>query len=225
MEFQRAQPCLLAPDSQQIDGLIDRISSLHLSTQDGSFVFASTSNESSTIVYSTGVDSIKTLPSTTWLVDPTIQQNQYRLPMVTQLLSLPVSAFVKSSSSSIPSNNSIVTSVTKEDEPSNRLPMVSQLMAMPISAFRSSKQIPTSTSVTTDSQPENRFPMVTQMMNMPISAFRSSSSTTTVNTDDEPSNRLPVVNQLLSMPISAFRKASPSDVKPQPVQIEEKKPT
>jgi hypothetical protein len=40
LELQRAQPCLLAPDEQQIDTLVNAISSLHLSTQDGSFIFA-----------------------------------------------------------------------------------------------------------------------------------------------------------------------------------------
>ncbi len=129
----------MAPDEQQIDTLVNAISSLHLSTQDGSFIFASNSNESSsnsTIVCSTGVDSIKKLPSTTWLSESkSEQENEYRLPMVTHLLSLPFNAFVKSSSSS--SNTSTPISVDTSDQPSNRLPMVSQLLSMPIDAFRS----------------------------------------------------------------------------------------
>jgi len=138
LELQRAQSCLLAPDSKQIDILIDVISSLHLSTQDGSFIFASTSNSddsSSTCVCSTGVDSIKTLPSTIWLPEskPIKQENEYRLPMVTHLLSLPVNAYIASSS-----NRPTLSSFDTNDQPSNRLPMVSQLLSMPINAFKSS---------------------------------------------------------------------------------------
>jgi hypothetical protein len=119
--------------------LIDAISSLHLSTQDGAFIFASNeSSSNSTTACSTGVDSIKTLPSTSWLPEskPVEQENEYRLPMVTHLLSLPFNAFVKSSSSSS-SNSSTSTPVDTNDQPSNRLPMVSELLSMPINAFRS----------------------------------------------------------------------------------------
>jgi hypothetical protein len=136
---------LLAPDSEQIDSLIDVISALHLSTQDGSFIFASTSNSeddsSSTSVYSTGVDSIKTLPSNVWLpqsisIKKEEHENKYRLPMVTHLLSLPVNAYVASSS-----NHSPLPSTEIKDQPSNRLPMVSQLLSMPLNAFKSSSNI------------------------------------------------------------------------------------
>lgn len=123
------------------------ISSLQLSTQDGSFLFPSTTtttittaNESSsTPICSTGVDTIKTLPSNIWLPPVTVPvkqeepKNEYRLPMVSHLLSLPVSAYV-AASSSLP-NHSVE---TKPAEPSHRLPMVSQLLSMPINAFKSS---------------------------------------------------------------------------------------
>jgi len=142
LELQRAEPCLLAPDSKQIDTLIDAISSLHLSTQDGSFIFASTSNcdnSSSTSVCSTGVDTIKTLPSNVWLSESmsvnqkTEQENEYRLPMVTHLLSLPVNAYIASSS-----NHSTKPSLEKNAQPSYQLPIVNQLLSMPINAFKSS---------------------------------------------------------------------------------------
>jgi hypothetical protein len=139
LELQRAQSCLLAPDSKQIDTLVDVISSLHLSTQDGSFIFASPSNSDdcslSASVCSTGVDSIKTLPSTIWLSESKSvkQENEYRLPMVTHLLSLPVNAYIASSS-----NRPTLPSLATNDQPSNRLPMVSQLLSMPINAFKSS---------------------------------------------------------------------------------------
>ncbi len=144
LELQRVEPCLLAPDSEQIDILLDAISSLHLSTQEGSFIFASssTSNDSSsTSVCSTGIDSIKTLPSTIWLPEsvPVKQMEQhieYRLPMVNHLLSLPINAYVASSS-----NRSTLPSTETKDEPPNRLPMVSQLFSMPINAFKSSTNI------------------------------------------------------------------------------------
>ncbi|CAF3585595.1 unnamed protein product [Rotaria sp. Silwood1] len=149
LELQRAEPCLLAPDCEQIDRLINGISSLHLSTQEGSFIFASKSlsdNSSSTKVCSTGVDSIKTLPTNVWLLESNHikhkqeDKNKYRLPMVTHLFSLPVNAFIASSS-----NNYKLplfeTTVQQEDEPSNRIPIVSQLLSMPINAFKSSSNI------------------------------------------------------------------------------------
>jgi hypothetical protein len=163
LELQRAESWLLAPDSKQIDSLIDLISSLHLSTQDGSFIFASKSNSndssSSTCISSTGVETIKTLPSKFWLSqsNSTEQENQYRLPMVTQLLSLPANAYIASSKISI------------NDQPSNHLPMVNQLLSMPISAF-------TSLPINTNEEPSNRLPMVSQLLSMPINAFTSSSS-------------------------------------------------
>lgn len=153
LELQRAQPCLLAPDSEQIDELINLISSLQLSTQDGSFLFPSTTtNESSSISpCSTGVETIKTLPSNIWLPEVSVSNEQeqvtnaHRLPMVTHLLSLPVSAYIASSS-----NRSTLPSIeTKSSEPSNRLPMVSQLLSMPISAFKSTSN----TQQINDSQP------------------------------------------------------------------------
>jgi len=146
LELQRAEPCLLAPDCKQIQTLVDGISSLHLSTQEGSFVFASNGSSSSTAVCSTGVDVIKTLPSTVWIRESIPikqaedQKNEYRLPMVTHLLSLPLNAYVASSSNRplVPSSE---TAVETKVEPSNRLPMVSQLLSMPINAFKSSSNI------------------------------------------------------------------------------------
>ncbi|CAF3307416.1 unnamed protein product [Rotaria socialis] len=146
LELQRVEPCLIAPDSAQIESLLNAISSLHLSTQEGSFIFASNSvsdNFSSTSVCPTGVNSIKILPCTAWLpasVDmkqKEDQTNQHRLPMVAHIFSLPANAFVASSSncSILPS---VETKVQTKDEPTNRLPMVSQLFSMPINAFRSS---------------------------------------------------------------------------------------
>jgi len=150
LELQRAEPCLLAPDCEQIDTLLDVISSLHLSTQEGSFIFASNmiSDDSScsTSVCSTGVDTIKTLPSAVWLPqsipvkEEGKHENQYRLPMVAHLLSLPINAYVASSSnpSTLPS---FETTIQTKDQPTNRLPMVSQLLSMPINAFKSSSNI------------------------------------------------------------------------------------
>jgi hypothetical protein len=164
LELQRAEPCLLAPDSKQIDALLDAISSLHLSTQDGSFIVASTSNanqSSSSSFYSTGVDSIKTLPSTIWLPQTSSvkqekeEQNQYRLPMVTHLLSLPTNAYVKSSSTSVDTNN----------QPSNRLPMVNELFSMPISAFKSS-----SSSSTADKSPPVQIEEKKETVNQEVSS-------------------------------------------------------
>jgi hypothetical protein len=127
----------LAPDSDQIDILVDTIASLQLSTQDGSFVFesSSSSNEfpSLTSVRSTGFDSIKTLPFSVWLPQPSPvkQQNNQRLSMVTHILSLPINAYLASSS-----NNCKL--FKTPNQPIHRLPMVNHLFCMPISAFKSS---------------------------------------------------------------------------------------
>ena len=143
LELQRAQPCLLAPGCEQTDAIVDAISSLHLSTQEGSFLFTSEPLSSpSTSVPATGVDSIKTLPSSLWLSRPSSaaeeknESNPYRLPMVTHLLSLPMSAYVASSSTSSPPTSASSDGQVKE-EPSRRLPLVNELLSMPISAFRS----------------------------------------------------------------------------------------
>ncbi len=125
---------------KQIETLIDIISSLHLSTQDGSFIFPSTSNSNHLSSSSTGVDSIKTLPSTVWLPESSNsikQENEYRLPLVTHLLSLPVNAYVASSSNRLP-----LPTFDTNDQPSNRLPLVNQLFSMPINAFVSSNNQP-----------------------------------------------------------------------------------
>lgn len=149
LELQRAEPCLLAPDQKQIEMLVDAISSLHLSTQDGSFVVAPkavSDHCSSTAVCPTGVNDIKTLPSTVWLSKSEHigreedDKQPFRLPMVTHLLSLPLHAFVISSSntSKLPALDE---SVQNTSEPSNRLPAVSQLLSMPMSAFKSTNSI------------------------------------------------------------------------------------
>jgi hypothetical protein len=150
LELQRAEPCLMAPDSEQINSLVDAISSLHLSTQDGSFIFASAMNpscvdvpRSSTSPCPTGIDSIKTLPSTVWLSDRkpiTTDNPPYRLPMVTELLSFPLSAYVSSPSGRSCQMQATPSPSTAEVklEPSNRLPLVSELLSMPIDTFRSS---------------------------------------------------------------------------------------
>jgi hypothetical protein len=138
LELQKAEPGLLAPDSKQIDTLLDVISSLHLSTQESSFILASISNSGDSSCL-TGVESIKTFPSTIQLPESISvkqekeQQNEYTLPMVTHLLSLPINAYVASST-----NHSILPSSDMNDQPSNRLPMVNQLLSMPINAFKSS---------------------------------------------------------------------------------------
>ena len=150
--MQRAQPCLSGPDREQVTALVDRISSLHLSTEEGSFIFASNSPSdvcTSTFVCSTGIDSIKGLPTSIWLPNSTDvkekrqqEKAQYRLPMVDHLLSLPVNAFV-SSSSSCSTLKSSETTIENQDQTPNRLPMVNQLLSMPINAFKSSSNTKT----------------------------------------------------------------------------------
>jgi hypothetical protein len=131
LELQRKDPSLLAPDSDQIDILLDTIASLQLSTQDGSFVFASSSTDddssSFTSVCSTDFNSIKALPSTIWLSQsrPMKQQNQQRSSIFSHLLSLPIDAYLPSS----------FTTIAKKQN--HRIPIVNHLLFMPIDAFKS----------------------------------------------------------------------------------------
>ena len=132
LELQRAEPSLLAPESDQTAALFEAISSLHLSTQDGSFFFAppTTNNAVQGRSSSTGVDSIKTLPSNVWLAERKSRKvdepRAARLPMVSHLLSLPVSAFLPS--------NSTTTTTTKVE---TRLPVIPEPLPTPVEAIQS----------------------------------------------------------------------------------------
>jgi len=149
LELQRSNSCLTVPDGEQIDKIVDLISSLALTTQDGSFSFHSKfTDNSSTRVHSTGVDSIRTLPTTDWLSQT--NQNQHRLPMVSHLLSLPIDAFVQPKTA------------TNESK-SLRLPVVDELLSKPIDAFVQSNSNSNSL----------RLPVVDQLFSMPIKAFTS----------------------------------------------------
>jgi hypothetical protein len=118
--------------------LLDAIGSLQLSTQDGSFVFASNSVSDKTSlltpVCSTGCNSIKTLPSTVWLSPSSSvkQQHQQRPCIFSHILSLPINAYLVSSSSSFGAT------ATKRNQPFNRIPMVNHLLCLPIDAFKPS---------------------------------------------------------------------------------------
>ena len=61
----------MVPDYEQIDIVIETITSLHLVTEEGSFLFTSDSitdpNEVPSLPTLTGIDSIKRLPSDLWL--------------------------------------------------------------------------------------------------------------------------------------------------------------
>lgn len=130
LELQRAEPSLLAPESDQTTGLFEAISSLHLSTQDGAFFFASTTTNNAAQGRSsfTGVDSIKTLPSNVWLAERKSRKGDEpqaaRLPMVSHLLSLPVSAFLSSNST---------TTTTVE----TRLPVAVEPLLTPVETIKS----------------------------------------------------------------------------------------
>ena len=132
LELQRAEPSLLAPESTQTTVLFEAISSLHLSTQDGAFFFAPATTN--TVVQgrssSTGVDSIKTLPSNVWLAERKSRKGDEpqaaRLPMVSHLLSLPVSAFLSSNST---------TTTTVE---TTRLPVIAEPLPTPVETIKSS---------------------------------------------------------------------------------------
>jgi len=145
LELQRANPCLLTLDSEQIDLLLDAIDSLQLSTQDGSFIFASSSGCNNTSSYrsvcSTVFNSIKTLPLAVWLPQsaPLKQQHAQRPSIFSHLLSLPIHAYLASSRPS-----SCQTTVTTQNQFFYHIPMYNPLLFMPINTFTSSSNTCTS---------------------------------------------------------------------------------
>lgn len=152
LELQRSEPSLLAPDTEQIETLFNLISSIHLSTADGSFLVPSTQDDSSnrsTLTYpSTGIQTIKTLPSNIWLKEKSLQNpdedtSALRLPLVSQLFSMSPKAFIASPSTmttDVSPVNSMKINEMKNDQPTNRLPMVNELLSMPIDAFKPSNK-------------------------------------------------------------------------------------
>lgn len=130
LELQRTDLCLLSLDFDQIDLLVDAIASLQLSTPDGSFVFASTSDyddhSCSTSVCSTDFNEIKNLPLYVWLppsrTDVT-QQHEQPLSICGHLLSLPIKAYLASS-------------YKAQNQFCHRIPMVNHLLFMPIDVFK-----------------------------------------------------------------------------------------
>jgi hypothetical protein len=147
LELQRADPCLLAPGSEQIDVLLDAIASLQLSIEDEdeSFVFASifdwNDTPSDTSVCSAGFHSIKTLPSAVWLPQsaPVKQQHEEPPSIFNHLLSLPSDAYLASSWPS-----SCETTATTQNQLFRRNSMFSHLLCMPIDSFKSSSNTYTS---------------------------------------------------------------------------------
>jgi hypothetical protein len=138
LELQRANPCLLAPGSEQIDVLLDAIACLQLSIQDedGSFVFASNSDYNDTpcdtSVYSDDFNSIKTIPSAVWLYQSAPVKEQPSI--FNHLLSLPRDAYL---ASSWPSSCE-TTVATTPNQSFRRNSMFSHLLCMPIDSFKSS---------------------------------------------------------------------------------------
>ncbi|CAF4247949.1 unnamed protein product, partial [Rotaria sp. Silwood2] len=140
LELQRVDPCLLAPDYDQIDMLVDAIVSLQLSTQEGSFVFAATSlsNDVSpcTYVCSTGLNSIKALPSSVWLSQSNSvkQKNEQQSFIFSHLLSLPINTYLASSSPLFGATSKI------QNRSSNRIHVANHLLFMPIDTFKASSK-------------------------------------------------------------------------------------
>ncbi|CAF0902612.1 unnamed protein product [Rotaria sordida] len=155
LELQRVNPCLLAPDSDQIGMVVDAIASLELSTQEGSFVFASTSvyDDALLCTYdcSTGLNSIKTLPSSVWLAqsNPVKQKNEQQSFIFSHLLSLPINAYLASSSPFFG------TTAKTQNQSLNRIPMINPLLFMPIDTFKASSKISMSTTLKDNKNVQN----------------------------------------------------------------------
>ena len=159
LQLQRADPSLLAPELEQIDTLMDAIRSVQLSTQDGSFVFASSSgfdevsSTRSPSVYSTGLESIKNLPTSVWLSpsSSTKEQTRQGASIFNHLLVLPINAYLASSWPS-----TFQPSTKTGNKMVHQLPMMSHLLFMPLNAFKS----PLTTTTTTTPTPTTPPPPV-----------------------------------------------------------------
>jgi hypothetical protein len=145
LELQRVDPCLSPPDSEQLDLLLDAIASLQLSTQDGSFVFASISDCNDTQSYpsvcSAGFHSIKALPLNVWLPQstPVKQQHEQRPSIFYHLLELPIRTYLASSWPSV-----FNTTATTQNQFFHHIPMVNHLLFTPINTFTPSSNTCTS---------------------------------------------------------------------------------
>lgn len=145
LQLQRKDPSLLGPDVEQIDTLMDAIRSLQLSTQDGAFVFASSVDfeeiESTPppSIYSTGLESIKNLPSSVWLSpsSSTKQQDRRQPSIFNHLLTLPIKAYLASSWPS-----TFQPSTKTGNRITHHLSMTSHLLFMPLNAFKAPSTIP-----------------------------------------------------------------------------------
>ncbi|CAF1168447.1 unnamed protein product [Adineta steineri] len=164
LELQRKDPYLLAPDSDQIDILIDTIASVQLSTEEGSFVFSSTSDydDFSPLISACSIDfnSIKTLPSTVWLsqTHSTKQQNEQRTSFFSHLLSLPIKNYLASS---------FITNTKTSNQFSNRIPLANHLLFMPINAFKPS------TNTCTSSEIKHKKELENDMLSIPTNTIKS----------------------------------------------------
>ncbi|CAF3061150.1 unnamed protein product [Rotaria socialis] len=142
LDLQLADPCLLSPDSDQVSMLANAINSLQLSTQEGSFVFASasasddTSYCTNTKSCSTDFNAIKSLPPSVWLSETNRveQKNQQQSFIFAHLLSLPIDAYLASTSPLLG------TTVKTQYRSLCRIPMVNHLLFMPIDAFKVSSK-------------------------------------------------------------------------------------
>jgi hypothetical protein len=136
LELRRTDPSLLAPDFDQIDTLADTIASLQLSTQEGSFIFASNSVcddvSPRTSVCLIDFNSIKNLPPTIWLSQSnSVEQEKERKPSIfAHLLSLPIRAYLASSYPSVRTKD--------KNQSLNRIHMTSHLLFMPLDTFKPS---------------------------------------------------------------------------------------
>lgn len=191
LELQRAESSLFAPDSDQIDNLLDVISSIHLSTADGSFLVPSTQDKSSsttTLCPSTGIQTIKTLPSNVWLNEKPTENDEdtsaLRLPLVSQLFSMSPSAFIASKSKSNVSTTVDSIQINQvNDQPNNRLPMITELLSMPIDAFKPSKNtqspdITTNVRIIPPPPPTATTTITTEIQVKPVSPPMTTTTTT-----------------------------------------------
>lgn len=151
LNLQRADRYLLPPDPDQINMVINAINSLQLCTQEGSFVFETTTltNDISSkpSICATNFHFIKALPSSIWLSPSNSSKENiekksmifahlFSLPMSTYLASSPLSSSCETKAKKQNQISSYETKIKTQNKLLHRIPIVNYLLFMPIDAFK-----------------------------------------------------------------------------------------
>jgi flagellar biosynthesis GTPase FlhF len=215
LELQQADPCLLPPDSEQIDTLLDAIASLQLSTQEGSFVFASASDEEDTPSYtsdcSTGFDSIKTLPANVWLSPSSFVNQQQNEQQQKEQQRKEEQQKEEQRQEQQRKEEQQKEEQRKEEQRKEEQRKEQQRKEEEQQKEEQRKEQQRKE----EEQKEEQQPSIfSHVLSLPMNNYLSSSCPSTfqtnVKTQNQSLHRIPVVNHILCMPINAFKSPSPN---------------